>query len=41
MQKNKKAYVAPKVTAHGNAVEMTRGNGGPLLELIDWRPKRP
>ena len=38
MQKNeKKVYVAPKVTQHGSAVEMTQGYGGKLLELIDWR----
>jgi hypothetical protein len=40
MQKNeKKVYVAPKVTQHGSAVEMTQGYGGRLLELIDWRPR--
>jgi hypothetical protein len=39
MKNEKKAYVAPRVTVHGNAVEMTQGYGGRLLELIDWRPR--
>ena len=33
----KKTYATPTVTTHGKAVEMTQGNGGKLLELINWR----
>lgn len=35
----KKAYVAPTVTVHGNAVVKTQGYGGKLLELINWRAR--
>jgi hypothetical protein len=36
---HRKTYAAPTVTPHGKAVEMTQGNGGKLLELINWRPR--
>ena len=35
----KKDYSAPTVTVHGNAVEMTQGTNGRLLELINLRKK--
>ena len=33
----KKTYAAPTVTVHGKAVEQTQGNGGRLLEFINFR----
>lgn len=38
---DKKPYVAPTVTVHGNAVEKTQGRAGRLLELINLRAGRP
>jgi len=38
---DKKPYMAPMLTQHGNAVAMTTGQGGRLLELINFRPGRP
>ena len=37
----KKPYLAPTLTAHGSAVEQTRGNAGRSLELINFRPGPP
>ncbi|HET6229261.1 MAG TPA: lasso RiPP family leader peptide-containing protein [Longimicrobiaceae bacterium] len=37
----KKTYSAPTVTVHGSAVAATQGNGGKLLEFINWRPGQP
>jgi hypothetical protein len=34
----KKTYSTPTVVKHGDAVAVTLGNGGQLLELINWRP---
>ncbi|HSU15792.1 hypothetical protein [Longimicrobium sp.] len=35
---DKKPYVSPQLTQHGNAVEMTAGEHGRALELINFRP---
>ena len=37
----KKSYTPPAVIRHGNAVAATQGNGGKLLELINWRGGPP
>jgi hypothetical protein len=33
----KKTYRSPRLTSHGNAVALTRGPFGFLLEFINWR----
>ena len=33
----KKPYVSPQLTRHGNAVQMTAGEHGRALELINFR----
>lgn len=35
----KKTYNAPAVIRHGSAAVVTLGDGGRLLELINWRPR--
>jgi hypothetical protein len=35
----KKTYSTPTIVTHGNAVAATLGQGGGLLELINWRPR--
>ena len=37
----KKTYTSPTVVKHGNAVELTLGRGGLLLEFINFRPGPP
>jgi len=37
----KKTYTSPTVVKHGNAVQVTLGRGGRLLELISFRPGPP
>ncbi len=37
---DKKPYVPPQLTKHGDAVEMTAGEHGRALELINFRPGR-
>lgn len=37
----KKTYSTPKVTSFGSAVAATLGNGGRLLEFINFRPGPP
>ena len=37
----KKPYVSPRLTRHGNAVRMTAGEHGRALELINFRPGAP
>ena len=34
----KKPYVSPQLKKHGNAVQMTAGEHGRALELINFRP---
>lgn len=38
---DKKPYVSPQLTQHGSAVEMTAGEHGRSLELINFRPGPP
>ena len=35
----KKTYASPTLVKHGNAVQVTLGMGGRLLELINFRPR--
>ena len=35
----KKTYSTPTLVAHGSAVSATLGQGGRLLELINFRPR--
>lgn len=37
----KKAYTAPTVVKHGNAVQVTLGRGGRNLEFVNLRAGRP
>jgi hypothetical protein len=37
----KKPYVSPQLKKHGNAVQMTAGEHGRALELINFRPGAP
>lgn len=38
---DKKPYVSPQLTQHGNAVAMTAGEHGRALEFINFRPGPP